>query len=401
VIETAAGARIAVPAGAVPLTSDGQIGTMVFSVERTQPGTVNNPPASMTVVGNSYQFGPEGFTFAMPVEVSVPVEGDFQAGELVLARVDPTTHVPHLMNAVYDSAQHVVRAQTYELSVWQVYRFAEGASAQYYGRIDLANSHTDGTWVNACVVSYTLEYESDAANFNGSWAAAAPVGEIGWNSTVAWYLPQGTYSICVSSYNRLHPEQTEYVVLDNVLIADPWTSEYPVTVPIAAGPSFFVNGTPGSCSCTPEQTPSSGTGDIQVTLTWHSAASLDLDLWVTDPAGERCYYGNPNSTSGGHLDRDNYCGNYVNGQPENIYWLTDPPQGEYLVECDRYSDCGNTLSSQAYNVRTVVQGTTHTYSGSINTNATVEVARFSVSHDGPNFMPPSQPPRYVLNKLIK
>jgi hypothetical protein len=190
-------------------------------------------------------------------------------------------------------------------------------------------------------------------------------------------------------------------VLNDVLIADPWTITNPMTVPISVGPSFFAGGTPGNCSCTPEQTPSAGTGDIQVTLTWLSAASLDLDLWVTDPAGEKCYYGNPSSTSGGELDRDNLCGNYINGHPENIYWLSNPPQGEYIVEVDWYYDCGNNLSSQAYNVRTVVQGTTHTYSGTINSEATVEVARFTVSHAGPSFLPPSQPPRYVLNKPAK
>ena len=71
---------------------------------------------------------------------------------------------------------------------------------------------------------------------------------------------------------------------------------------------------------------------------------LDLDLWVEDPTGEQCGFSNGQypdvTTTGGQLDRDNLCGNYINGRPENIYWTTTPPAGEYIVMVDWWGDCG-------------------------------------------------------------
>ena len=78
----------------------------------------------------------------------------------------------------------------------------------------------------------------------------------------------------------------------------------------------------------------SGYGVIQVTLTWDN--SSDLDLWVTDPSGERIYYGHRTSASGGYLDYDD-----TNGfGPENVFWETSAPAGIYVVEIDYYSGSG-------------------------------------------------------------
>ena len=73
------------------------------------------------------------------------------------------------------------------------------------------------------------------------------------------------------------------------------------------------------------------TGDVQVTLTWDNEA--DLDLWVTDPAGERIGFSNPTSSSGGRLDVDDTDG----FGPENIFWPTNQaPPGTYRVEVHYY-----------------------------------------------------------------
>ena len=45
--------------------------------------------------------------------------------------------------------------------------------------------------------------------------------------------------------------------------------------------------------------PSLTTGDITFTLIWHTTD--DLDLWVTDPSGEKIYYDDPVSDSGGDV----------------------------------------------------------------------------------------------------
>ena len=140
---------------------------------------------------------------------------------------------------------------------------------------------------------------------------------------------------------------------------------------------------------------------MQVTLTWFDESALDLDLWVTEPSGERCYYGNPVTATGGQLDRDNLCGNYINGRPENIFWQTNPPVGEYIVEVDWYYDCGNGMPSQPIQVRTVVQGNTQTYTPTINSGETIEVIRFNVTGTSVEFLPPQTAPRVTLNKPAK
>lgn len=71
---------------------------------------------------------------------------------------------------------------------------------------------------------------------------------------------------------------------------------------------------------------------FRVTLTWDTTGT-DVDLWVTDPNGERCYYGNSTTASGLHLDFDD-----TNGYgPENIT-SSVPILGDYLVQVHYYSD---------------------------------------------------------------
>jgi hypothetical protein len=83
-----------------------------------------------------------------------------------------------------------------------------------------------------------------------------------------------------------------------------------------------------------------GTGDVQVTVQWNTAA--DVDLHVRDPYGELIYYGDPTSASGGRLDVDSNfpCGTnmfYV----ENVYWPSGrAPAGTYQVLVDVLSLCG-------------------------------------------------------------
>ncbi len=68
-------------------------------------------------------------------------------------------------------------------------------------------------------------------------------------------------------------------------------------------------------------------GVLQIGLSW-STDGTDVDLWVTDPAGETIDYTNTTSASGGYLDRDD-----VDGYgPENIYWANNIPDGNYLVQ---------------------------------------------------------------------
>ncbi len=113
---------------------------------------------------------------------------------------------------------------------------------------------------------------------------------------------------------------------------------------------------------------SSGGGDVQVTLTWETSA--DLDLWVTDPRGERIYYGNPISDSGGELDRDD-----TNGYgPENIFWPRDgAPAGTYTVQVDHFAGASPT----DFDVLIQAFGYVKTYSGTVRSGETETIVTFS------------------------
>lgn len=90
-----------------------------------------------------------------------------------------------------------------------------------------------------------------------------------------------------------------------------------------------------------------GEGDPRFTLIWDSAD--DLDLHVIEPGGERLWYADRSSATGGLLDRDDnvgVCGGDAEpGGVENVYWpVGSAPSGTYTIEIDNYSDCddGNT-----------------------------------------------------------
>ncbi|MEM6326703.1 MAG: hypothetical protein AAF791_06240 [Bacteroidota bacterium] len=131
-----------------------------------------------------------------------------------------------------------------------------------------------------------------------------------------------------------------------------------------------------------------GGGAVQVSLTWDTTA--DIDLWVTDPSGERIYFGNRTSASGGQLDVDDRNG----FGPENIFWpIGGAPGGTYAVDVDHWSGASPTN----YSVTTVVQGVTRTFTGDVASDETDRVTTFTVVElapvtPAPQPVPAPQPP---------
>src|SRR5262249_37927362 len=77
---------------------------------------------------------------------------------------------------------------------------------------------------------------------------------------------------------------------------------------------------------------------VTVTLRW--TASVDLDLYVTDPDLETAYFANPRTRSGGVLARDARCADGPPGaRTEQVHWTT-PPRGRYRVGVDFPEVCG-------------------------------------------------------------
>ncbi|SMB79227.1 VIT domain-containing protein [Deinococcus hopiensis] len=72
--------------------------------------------------------------------------------------------------------------------------------------------------------------------------------------------------------------------------------------------------------------------DVRVVVTW-DADNTDLDLWVTDPNGDRAYYGAPLSTQGGRLSRD-----FTGGYGPEVFSLKEAKPGRYRMEVDYYGN---------------------------------------------------------------
>jgi uncharacterized protein YfaP (DUF2135 family) len=72
--------------------------------------------------------------------------------------------------------------------------------------------------------------------------------------------------------------------------------------------------------------------DVRVVLTW-DADDSDMDLWVTDPNGEKCFYGHNRTYQGGRIS-DDFTAGYG---PEEFSLRTAKP-GTYKVEVDYFGD---------------------------------------------------------------
>lgn len=78
--------------------------------------------------------------------------------------------------------------------------------------------------------------------------------------------------------------------------------------------------------------------DIRVVMNWNKN-NTDIDLWVTDPAGEKCYYANSRTHAGGRISRD-----MTNGFGPEQFMLKKAAKGTYKIEIDYYGDRQATIS---------------------------------------------------------
>lgn len=72
--------------------------------------------------------------------------------------------------------------------------------------------------------------------------------------------------------------------------------------------------------------------DLRVVLTW-DADNTDIDLWVTDPNGERAYYGNRLTYQGGRMSLD-----FTGGYGPEEFSLKRAKPGKYKVEAQYFGD---------------------------------------------------------------
>lgn len=78
--------------------------------------------------------------------------------------------------------------------------------------------------------------------------------------------------------------------------------------------------------------------DIRVVINWNSS-NTDIDLWVTDPRGEKCFYSNNSTAIGGRLSND-----FTGGYGPEQFLLKKAVKGKYKIEVDFYNDNSLTLA---------------------------------------------------------
>lgn len=78
--------------------------------------------------------------------------------------------------------------------------------------------------------------------------------------------------------------------------------------------------------------------DVKIVLTWDTPT--DVDLWVIDPKGEKCYYGNRATSSGGNLDVD-----IIDGYGPETFTMAAGMPGEYSVQVQYYGSNGAPITN--------------------------------------------------------
>ncbi|MCW3126327.1 MAG: hypothetical protein JWO03_1985 [Bacteroidetes bacterium] len=78
--------------------------------------------------------------------------------------------------------------------------------------------------------------------------------------------------------------------------------------------------------------------DIRVLIDW-DADNCDIDLWVTDPAGEKCLYSNPLTKAGGRISKD-----FTQGYGPEEFKLKKALPGKYKVEVHYFNNSQLTLA---------------------------------------------------------
>ena len=90
-------------------------------------------------------------------------------------------------------------------------------------------------------------------------------------------------------------------------------------------------------------------GDLRVILSWNTD-NVDIDLWVTSPEGEKCYYASPRNSQGGELLDD-----VVQGFGPERFAQQNAGAGEYTVQAHYYGNNGNRLEAETFVHVTVIK----------------------------------------------
>jgi len=72
--------------------------------------------------------------------------------------------------------------------------------------------------------------------------------------------------------------------------------------------------------------------DVRVVLNWNKN-DTDIDLWLTDPTGEKGFYSNPRTAIGGRISND-----FTSGYGPEQFMIKKAVKGKYKIEVNYYGD---------------------------------------------------------------
>ena len=78
--------------------------------------------------------------------------------------------------------------------------------------------------------------------------------------------------------------------------------------------------------------------NIRVVINWNKN-NTDIDLWITDPNGEKCFYNHNRTSAGGRISQD-----FTQGFGPEQFMLKKAVNGTYKVETNFYGERQLTLS---------------------------------------------------------
>lgn len=413
-LTTGDGASLYVPVGAVAPSPTGAIGNITITMALDTTTRVNIPTGT-SLASRVYRLTPSGHVFEGGLEASLPVPPDVNGDELMIvaqsedenrtverlvSSFDPetrtiTAQIPHFSSTfgltpnndagrVPGVSYYVINPTNGERKPYGCIHLINGSgnsSATESKRlcVETVNNYTYPGWLNSNVGS------------GGAVILSNPLDATGFQPA-PWWLPPGNYNICTEVWDRDGPFGTVYSgifrgshIYNNIQInsmtgssgiSGEWCN---TTLAVANARNEQPFG-PNRCTCggtVVPPTPGGTGGPLEVSLKWETPqeSGVDLDLHLYEPSGEHIYYSHLVSATGGTLDWDNRCGNYVAGKTENISWANPPPDGVYRIEVHWWGSCAaNSPSTLSINVNVTANGATRSYTQTISKGERVTIA---------------------------
>jgi len=120
------------------------------------------------------------------------------------------------------------------------------------------------------------------------------------------------------------------------VVARNWDSRFPGIEALAAC-ELNALGTKRAARLLPAELANAMPCDLRVVLDWDTD-NCDMDLWVTDPSGEKCYYQHRETTTGGWMSFD-----FTGGYGPEEFWIKTARKGTYKVQINYYGTNQQTL----------------------------------------------------------